>query len=41
MFRNAVKIGVKNSFGTDVAVFPHGMNAKEFALMAGPGMKAD
>ncbi|CAN5419044.1 amidohydrolase family protein [soil metagenome] len=39
MFRNAVKIGVKISFGTDAAVFPHGMNAKEFALMTGLGMK--
>src|SRR5437762_14021369 len=33
MFRNAVKMGVKISFGTDAAVFPHGQNAKEFALM--------
>ena len=39
MFRNAVKIGVKISFGTDAAVFPHGQNAKEFALMVGLGMK--
>jgi Imidazolonepropionase and related amidohydrolases len=39
MFRNALKIGVKISFGTDAAVFPHGMNAKEFALMVGLGMK--
>ena len=39
MFRNAVKIGVKISFGTDAAVFPHGQNAKEFALMTGLGMK--
>src|SRR5450432_394885 len=39
MFRNAIKIGVKISFGTDAAVFPHGMNAKEFALMTGLGMK--
>src|SRR5437016_11402355 len=31
MFRNAVKIGVKISFGTDAAGFPHGQNAKEFA----------
>jgi imidazolonepropionase-like amidohydrolase len=38
MFRNAVKIGVKISFGTDAAVFPHGQNAKEFALMTGLGM---
>ncbi len=39
MFRNAVKMGVKISFGTDAGVFPHGMNAKEFALMTGLGMK--
>jgi imidazolonepropionase-like amidohydrolase len=38
MFRNALKIGVKISFGTDAAVFPHGENAKEFALMTGLGM---
>ena len=38
MFRNALKVGVKISFGTDAAVFPHGQNAKEFALMAGLGM---
>lgn len=38
MFRNAVKIGVKISFGTDAGVFPHGQNAKEFALMTGLGM---
>jgi imidazolonepropionase-like amidohydrolase len=39
MFRNAVKMGVKISFGTDAAVFPHGQNAKEFALMTGLGMQ--
>jgi imidazolonepropionase-like amidohydrolase len=39
MFRNALKIGVKISFGTDAGVFPHGQNAKEFALMVGLGMK--
>jgi len=39
MFRNAVKIGVKISFGTDAAVFPHGQNAKEFKLMVDLGMK--
>jgi imidazolonepropionase-like amidohydrolase len=38
MFRNAVKIGVKISFGTDAAVFPHGQNAKEFKLMKDLGM---
>ena len=38
MFRNAVKIGVKIAFGTDAGVYPHGENAKEFALMTGLGM---
>jgi imidazolonepropionase-like amidohydrolase len=38
MFRNAVKSGVKISFGTDAAVFPHGQNAKEFKLMVDLGM---
>lgn len=38
MFRNALKIGVKIGFGTDAGVFPHGTNAKEFALMTGLGM---
>src|SRR6267378_4898598 len=39
MFRNAVKIGVKISFGTDAAVYPHGQNAKEFKLMVDLGMQ--
>ena len=39
MFRNAVKMGVKVSFGTDAAVFPHGQNAKEFKLMVDLGMQ--
>src|SRR5689334_20056962 len=39
MFRNAVKIGVKISFGTDAAVFPHGQNAKEFKVMVDLGMR--
>jgi len=38
MFRSAVKIGVKIALGTDAGVFPHGQNAKEFALMTGLGM---
>ncbi|MDQ6807974.1 MAG: amidohydrolase family protein [Verrucomicrobiota bacterium] len=38
MFRNAVKTGVRIAFGTDAGVFPHGTNAKEFALMTGLGM---
>jgi imidazolonepropionase-like amidohydrolase len=39
MFRNAVQLGVKIAFGTDAGVFPHGDNAKEFALMTGLGMQ--
>ncbi|MGI9088728.1 MAG: amidohydrolase family protein [Chthoniobacterales bacterium] len=38
MFRNAVQLGVKIAFGTDAGVFPHGENAKEFALMTSFGM---
>jgi imidazolonepropionase-like amidohydrolase len=38
MFRNAVKVGVRVSFGTDAAVYPHGQNAKEFKLMVDLGM---
>ncbi|MFN2474891.1 MAG: amidohydrolase family protein [Chthoniobacterales bacterium] len=38
MFRNAVQMGVKIAFGTDAGVFPHGTNAKEFALMTSFGM---
>jgi imidazolonepropionase-like amidohydrolase len=38
MFRNAVKMGIKISFGTDAAVYPHGQNAKEFKLMVELGM---
>ncbi len=39
MFKNALKAGVKISFGTDAGVFPHGLNAKEFVLMTGLGMQ--
>lgn len=38
MFRDAVQVGVKIAFGTDAGVFPHGENAKEFALMTKFGM---
>src|SRR5215471_17620670 len=38
MFRNAVKLAVKISFGTDAGVFPHGQNAKEFKLMVDLGL---
>ncbi len=39
MFRRALAMGVKIAFGTDSAVSPHGINAKEFALMVDHGMK--
>ena len=38
MFRNAVRLGVRIGFGTDSAVSPHGINAREFALMTGLSM---
>ena len=38
MFQHAVKIGVKVAFGTDSAVEPHGLDAREFALMMRNGM---
>jgi imidazolonepropionase-like amidohydrolase len=34
----AYKAGVKIAFGTDAAVYPHGMNAKEFKYMVDAGM---
>src|SRR6185369_16443206 len=33
MFQRAMKIGVKVAFGTDSGVEPHGLDAREFALM--------
>ena len=38
MFKTALRIGVPIAFGTDAGVFPHGMNAMEFALMTDQGM---
>jgi imidazolonepropionase-like amidohydrolase len=38
MFREALKVGVTIGFGTDSAVAPHGINAREFSLMTGLGM---
>jgi imidazolonepropionase-like amidohydrolase len=38
MFQRALKIGVKVAFGTDSAVEPHGLDAREFALMVNNGM---
>jgi imidazolonepropionase-like amidohydrolase len=34
-----LKIGVPIAFGTDSGVSPHGMNAKEFALLVEIGMQ--
>ena len=38
MFRRAQKIGVRIAFGTDAAVSPHDLSAREFGLMVGLGM---
>ena len=38
MVRRARQAGVKIALGTDAAVYPHGDNAVEFALMAADGM---
>ena len=37
-FHHAVEIGVKVAFGTDAAVEPHGLGAREFSLMVANGM---
>ncbi len=37
-FAKAVKAGVKLSFGTDAGVYPHGLNARQFAYMVRYGM---
>ena len=37
-FTKAVKAGVKLPFGTDAGVFPHGLNARQFAYMVRYGM---
>lgn len=37
-FRKAVKAGVKQAYGTDAGVYPHGMNGKQFAHMVRWGM---
>lgn len=39
-FAKAYKKGVKIAFGTDAAVFPHGLNAREFKYMNEAGMPA-
>jgi imidazolonepropionase-like amidohydrolase len=38
LFRNAMKAGVKIAFGTDAAVYPHGLNPREFAIMTRLGL---
>jgi len=38
MVKRAVALGVKIALGTDAAVFPHGENGLEFALMAADGL---
>jgi imidazolonepropionase-like amidohydrolase len=37
--RRAIRAGVKIAFGTDAGVYPHGDNAKEFAVYVGSGMR--
>jgi imidazolonepropionase-like amidohydrolase len=39
MFQHAARIGVPIALGTDAGVEPHGMNAKEFSLMAKNGLQ--
>ena len=39
-FSKAYKQGVKIAFGTDAAVFPHGLNGREFKYMNEAGMPA-
>lgn len=38
MLKMAIRLGVPIAFGTDAGVFPHGMNAHEFALLVEQGM---
>jgi imidazolonepropionase-like amidohydrolase len=38
MFQHAVKLGVPLAMGTDAGVEPHGLNAREFSLMAKNGL---
>lgn len=37
-FAKAVRMGVKLGFGTDAGVYPHGLNARQFAYMVRYGM---
>ena len=38
MFRRGVEMGVPIAFGTDSGVYPHGLNARQFAYMVRHGM---
>ena len=38
MFANALKAGVPIAFGTDAAVYPHGLDAQEFGDLVDAGM---
>jgi imidazolonepropionase-like amidohydrolase len=38
MMKNALRIGVPIAFGTDAAVYPHGINAQEFGDYVDVGM---
>lgn len=40
LVRRALAMGVKIALGTDAAVYPHGDNALEFALMSADGMSS-
>ena len=40
MFQHAVKLGTPIALGTDAAVEPHGLNAREFSLMTRNGLTA-
>jgi imidazolonepropionase-like amidohydrolase len=37
-FKRAVAAGVAVAFGTDAAVYPHGLNAREFSIYVAAGM---
>ncbi len=37
-FQRSVKAGVKQAYGTDAGVYPHGMNGRQFAYMVRWGM---
>ena len=37
-FPKAVRAGVRIAFGTDAGVYPHGLNAREFAVLVDHGM---